>query len=203
MAGIDKTYIDNYKEYKEFKDWANNQFVTFFNGYKDRIGDWVWYYEEEDFENGEIPIMNSPNWLDAFLIKNCKIEFVVNRMKNVHSEKFVKDSFTADFQLIPKGFEKNRKIHIKIFSRTKFPIHNKPYSGKTKWWLSCLGDFQFHTDTGVWTHNKHLYPYDTNVSHVTSLKSLVRHLRKQYLPKNAQFYIYGRYVGETYLVELI
>jgi hypothetical protein len=25
MAGIDKTYTDSYKDYKEFKDWANAQ----------------------------------------------------------------------------------------------------------------------------------------------------------------------------------
>ena len=32
MAGIDKTYTNNYKEYKRFKDWANKQVVTFFDG---------------------------------------------------------------------------------------------------------------------------------------------------------------------------
>ena len=52
MAGIDKTYTDNYKEYKAFKEWADKQVVTFFNGHKQCIGNWVWDYEKEDFANG-------------------------------------------------------------------------------------------------------------------------------------------------------
>ena len=32
MAGIDKTYTNSFKEYKEFKDWADKQKLTFFDG---------------------------------------------------------------------------------------------------------------------------------------------------------------------------
>ena len=75
MAGIDKTYTNDYNEYKEFKDWADNETVEFFDGTKECIGDWVWEYEKSDFDRGEIPIMNTPNWLDMYLIKNCKSQF--------------------------------------------------------------------------------------------------------------------------------
>ena len=33
MASIDKTYTDSYKKYKEFKNWADEQKLTFFDGY--------------------------------------------------------------------------------------------------------------------------------------------------------------------------
>lgn len=33
MAGIDKTYTDSYKDYKEFKDWADKQKLTCLNPY--------------------------------------------------------------------------------------------------------------------------------------------------------------------------
>ena len=60
MAGIDKTYTDSFEEYKEFKAWADNQVLMFFDGHKECIGDWVWYYEKEDFlkllENIDKPI---------------------------------------------------------------------------------------------------------------------------------------------------
>ena len=49
MASIDKTYTDSYEEYKEFKDWADKQKLTFFDGYTVCIGDWVWCYEEKRF----------------------------------------------------------------------------------------------------------------------------------------------------------
>ena len=86
MASIDKTYTDSYEEYKELKDWADKQKLTFFDGYTVCIGDWVWCYEEKDFNNGEIPIMNTPTWLDIYLIQNCKSKFVIDRMKVVYGE---------------------------------------------------------------------------------------------------------------------
>ena len=91
MAGIDKTYTGSYEEYKTFKDWADKQVITFFDGHKKCIGDWVWNYEKEDFLNGEIPIMNTPTWLDIYLIQNCKSDFVLERMKSVYGEDLYKD----------------------------------------------------------------------------------------------------------------
>ena len=126
MAGIDKTYTDSYEEYKEFKDWADKQVLTFFNGHKECIGDWVWSYEKDDFSNGEIPIMNTPTWLDIYLIQNCKSDFVIERMKSVYGE----DSFKK-FQVIdltakpPKEYQQNRKIKIRRYQRSKYPLHNR------------------------------------------------------------------------------
>lgn len=37
MSYIDKTYTDSYEEYKDFKDWADKQVLTFFNGHKEYI----------------------------------------------------------------------------------------------------------------------------------------------------------------------
>ena len=116
MAGIDKTYTDSYKDYKEFKTWADTQTLTFFNGYKVCIGDWVWNYEEKDFENGEIPIMNTPTWLDIYLIQNCKSKFVLDRMKNVYGRNFYKQLKTIDLTAKPpEEFQQNRKIIIRNF----------------------------------------------------------------------------------------
>ena len=86
MAGIDKTYTHSYKDYKEFKCWADKQKLTFFDGLTVCIGNWVWNYEEKDFLNGEIPIMNTPIWLDIYLIQNCKSKFVLKRMKEVYAD---------------------------------------------------------------------------------------------------------------------
>lgn len=203
MAGIDKTYTDSFKEYKEFKTWADNQVLMFFDGHKECIGDWVWNYEKEDFSNGEIPIMNTPTWLDIYLIQNCKSDFVLERMKSVYGE----DSY-KDFKLIdltakpPKEYQQNRKIKIKRYNRSNFPLHEKPYGGKTKWWLQCNDDFLYNDETKTWTSYDSHYPHNTNTAHITSIKALVRHLRKQYLPKGIVFTINGRYVGEEYLVQV-
>jgi hypothetical protein len=201
MAGIDKTYTNSYRDYKEFKEWANTQTVTFFNGYKEYIGNWVWDYKEEDFLNEEIPIMNTPTWLDIYLIQNCKSQFVLERMKTVYNKATYQKFTTVDLTTKPpKEFKQNRKITIKTNNKSKFPIHSKPYGSKTKWWLQCNGDFWYHDETRMWVNNNTYYPHNTDTALISSIKSVIRHLRKQYLPKGIVFTISGRYVGEEYSI---
>jgi hypothetical protein len=203
MAGIDKTYTDSYKDYREFKDWADKQALTFFNGYKVCIGEWVWSYEKEDFNGGEIPIMNTPTWLDIYLIQNCKNRFVLDRMKSVYSEDSYKEFQNIDLTLPPpKEYKQNRKITIKKTETTKFPIHKKPYSygsNKREWWLQCNDyNYNYYTETKTWSSS--YYPNNTNTAHIKSIKGVVRHLRKQYLPKGITFNLSGKYIGEDYLI---
>jgi hypothetical protein len=201
MASIDNTYTNSYDEYKEFKDWANNQRITFFDGLSICVGDFVLDYEKDDFRNGEITIMNTPTWLDVYLIQNCKIEFVINRMKEVYGNEYYKELQQIDLTARPpENFRQNRKITIKRSQYTMFPFHSKPYKKNTKWHLTCDADFRYYDKTKKWISDKMDYPYNTYSSSVTSVKALVRHLRKQYLPKGVVFKISGRYVGEEYLV---
>ena len=203
MAGIDKTYTDSYKDYKEFKDWADAQTLTFFNGHKVCIGDWVWDYEEEDFDGGEIPIMNTPTWLDIYLVQNCKVKFVLDRMEEVYGRDSCKEYLSVDLTAgPPKEFQKNRKISVVRNKNTEFPLHTKPYGGIKYWWLQCNDNFRYNSETNTWISPDSNYPWDTNTAHVTSVKALVRHLRKQYLPKGITFRLSGVYVGEEYSVHI-
>ncbi len=203
MAGIDKTYTDSYKEYKEFKDWADTQFITFFDGYKVCIGDWVWDLDESDFDKGERSIMNTPTWLDIYLVQNCKSSFVLHRMQDVYSEEDYSRFKTIKLTERPSiDFQQNRKITITQSPRTRFPLHSKPYGSKV-WWLQSDSNFDYNDETKRWVINTEYYPTNTNTSHPRSLKGLVRHLRKQYLPKGVVFSLSGRYVGEEYIVKVV
>jgi hypothetical protein len=203
MAVIDKTYTNNYEEYKKFKAWANKQIVTFFDGHNECIGDWVWDYKKEDFDNGEIPIMNTPTWLDIYLIQNCRNKFVIERMKGVYGKHFEEYKKLTDLSKIPDGYAKNRKIIISNSDRCKFPFKKKMFSntigGKMSWCLQCEDNFRYNSDTKTWVHWDSFYPHNTDTAHIKSTKALIRHLRKQYLPKGVRFRISGRYVGEDYL----
>lgn len=203
MAAIDKTYTDSYKDYKEFKDWADKQIVTFFDGHKKCVGNWVWEYEEEDFCNGEIPIMNTPTWLDIYLINHCPVKFVVDRIKEVYGNSYLN---IEGFTKIPEGYEQNRKIIIKASEKCKFPfkrrMFNKPIIGKTKWWLQCNDDFWYNDETNKWVHRDSLYPHNTNTSYHKTTKALIRFLRKQYLPTGITFSLSGRYIGEDYKITI-
>ena len=102
-------------------------------------------------------------------------------------------------------FKQNRKITIIKNKRTVYPIHNKPFKfrGKSTWWLQNDGvDFSYNSNTRTWVHDDFYYPHNTNTSHISSVKALVRHLRKQYLPKGISFTLSGRYVGEEYTVKI-
>jgi len=212
MAGIDKTYTNSYEEYKEFKDWADKQVVTFFDGYKERVGDYVYSLEKDDFTGRDIPIMNSPTWLDIYLIQNCKSEFVLGRMKGVYSEKDYNSFLNVDLSAKPpSNFQQNRKITIRetentdsYFSNRPFYLKNKTYDGK-KWWLQHdVRDksgylFDYNEYTKIWACYEMHYPTYSNTSRLPSLRLIVKHLRKQYLPAGITFNIRGRYVGEEYI----
>lgn len=200
MAGIDKTYTDSYEDYKEFKTWANTQVLTFFNGHEERIGDYVWNLEEEDF-GGEIPIMNTPTWLDAYLIQHCNIGFVIDRMKSVYSEDTYNELASVDLtSRPPEDYKQNRKIRIKPYRHTKFPLHSKPYADKYGWSLYSEDGYWYNDETKTWASHQSYYPTNTNTASLPSIKAIARHLRKQYLPKGASFRISGRYIGEQYLI---
>jgi hypothetical protein len=203
LAGIDKTYCNSYSDYKEFKTWADEQTLTFFNGHKVCIGDWVWDYLEDDFGDGDRCIMNTPTWLDIYLIQNCETKFVLERMRYVYSEKSYKEFQSVDLTSKPQTeFQQNRKITIKKTDRTKFPLHTRPYKKNCKWWIQSDNRFSYDDETKVWSSSDSYYPHNTNTAHIKSIKGVVRHLRKQYLPKGINFTISGRYVGEDYLITI-
>lgn len=203
MAYIDKTYTDSYKDYKEFKDWADQQHLTFYNGHTVCIGDWVWEIEEEDFVEGrEIPIMNTPTWLDIYLIQNCKIDFVLSRMSYAYND-FFEEAKSINLSAPPSSdYKQNRKVRIKKSKRTDFPRHNRPYDGVTKWWVQC-DKVKFYYDDETQTWSDGYYPMSTNTAHITSIKEIKKHLKRQYLPKGLEFRISGRYVGEEYIAVVL
>ena len=78
MAGIDKTYIKTYNQYKEVCDWCKDIVVTFNNTIVKNVSfkpfDFIYKYTEDDFnrlpENGELVLWNTPWYMDKWLIKN-------------------------------------------------------------------------------------------------------------------------------------
>lgn len=202
MASIDKTYAASYTEYKRLKDWASTQYVTFYDGYKVAVSNFIYEWEEEDFLRGDIPVMYSPPWLDIYLIQNCKIDFVIDRFKEVYSKEEFEEFLSTDLTAKPsKEFQQNRKIVVKLYDRSRFRLHNKPFKGARKWFLQCNNhNFWYNDKTKKWVDSHHYYPWNTNTTAVSSVKSLIRHLRKQYLPKGIIFRLSGRYIGEDYLV---
>lgn len=201
MAGIDKIYTTSFEEYKEFKQWADAQYITFFDDYKVRVGDWVRSFQESDFDGDELPIAVTPTWIDIYLIQNCKSDFVLARMKEVYGDAEYESLGGIDLKSPPPdGYRKNRKIIIKRTDRTRFPLYSRPNHGRSSWAIQSLDGFWYNEESRRWVDLDQHYPSNTNTAHVDSVKGVVRHMRNQYLPVGARFTLYGIYPDEDYTI---
>lgn len=86
MAAIDKTYVDNYKDYKrafnflrDTKDQQKEEIGYLIPLYKWRKGSFR--------ENDSLPIWNTSTLSDIWLSKNCDIDFVQKRIKEQYTDK--------------------------------------------------------------------------------------------------------------------
>ena len=201
MAGIDKTYTSSFAEYKQLVDWAKDKEIVFSKKQKERLSDYIYQWSEEDFTS-ELPVTNTPNCIDIFLIQNCPLKFVQDRMKEVYSEESIKEFKTITFPIqLPKDYKQNRKI---VISKSKtLPLYNKGINSHSWWWLQSNDfDWSFDSDNNVWVNRGLYLPSDTNTSHHKTIKSLIRFLRKQYLPSGLEFRLCGRYVGEEFTIKI-
>jgi hypothetical protein len=202
MASIDKTYADSYKEYQEFKDWAKDKEIVFNKKQKVRLSSYIYHWEEADFIDA-LPIMNTPTYVDIFLIKNCPLKFIQERMREVYDEGDVKEFEGLEFPLkVPKDYKQNRKV---VISKAKtIPLYNKGLNSHSGWWLQSRNrDWDFDTNSNLWVNRNLYYPSNTNTSRHKTVKSLIRFLRKQYLPSGLEFILLGRYKGERFTIKIV
>ena len=92
MAGIDKIY-GTQKQYNEFKKWLKENQKPIkcrvgshlFKGKETPIYEMVMpiecLYPRNGYDKNERPISNFPEAIDKWLLKNCKIDWVVNKIK--------------------------------------------------------------------------------------------------------------------------
>lgn len=200
MASIDKTYTDSYKDYKEFVDWTRGKYIEFYNKKKVYISSYIYDLEESDFNGKELPIMNTPTWIDIYLIQNCPCKFVLNRMKTVHSKHFKEFKAMLFPSSLPDDYKKNRKIIIQNTNETKYSLNNTGWQG-CSWWIRCDSrDWSYNSEWKTWVNYFLYLPNNTNTQHTKTIKSLIRQLRNMYLPSGLEFRLSGRLVGEDYKI---
>ena len=109
MAGIDKTYINNWETFNEIRNWALNQHFTLSNGDRIDLVDYMYYpdlTEEEWRENEaaykkehpdwgyEVTLWNTPTYVDIWLIRNCPFQVIQDRLKEQYGGGWSKTAFT-------------------------------------------------------------------------------------------------------------
>lgn len=74
MAAIDKIYLNTQEQYRQFKKWCYEQPPLCDKyGKEVRISDYLWNRDDRD-EPG--PVMSAPCYIDAYIIRNCPLDFV-------------------------------------------------------------------------------------------------------------------------------
>ena len=153
MSYIDKTYVSTYKQFKEVRDWCKGKIVETDNGIKYHAEDFLidknmtedyfnnWKKEvienrmrnygetyEKAYKNAEIPLWNTPFYFDRWLIKNCPIQFIQDRLKYQYDDEYeqIKNGTSAYDTYKRTGLGKN--FHYKVIRKPNWkPRYNFPY----------------------------------------------------------------------------
>ena len=137
MAAIDKIYLNSYKEYKEFQEWLLKQPKL-----KDKYGTEVsiyayffdWWDDPKDWENNNShPVFSAPYYVDAYLIRNCPLEYVQKDLMLNYGHKTQEDIDEMYKSVINRTPEDQKLIDD---ADGEYP--SKPIS----WWWLSKDDFE-------------------------------------------------------------
>ena len=191
MAAIDKTYVNNKKDYDDLINWVNTQstYITpigeLFN-----IKDYMYEWNEEDVlnafnNNREIPVWNTPQVVDKYLYKNCPLKFIQNRLKEQYSNPEESLSKFNNYEYGKCVVKKFPKIFKDIF--VEFNVINK--SGE------CLA---FSKYTNKWINPWDILHISTQDTCGLNMRKLRRLLKIWLIPKVYAVYIklyYRRFIA--------
>lgn len=192
-----------YEQHIDFQEWASKQQVTFFDGYTVFLKDWFHFRNKEDYRENVNYFKKTAIWLDSYIIQNCPYPYVIDNLIDAYNSfpEYIDTLKSMVLTELPANYKQNRKITITRTKSTKYPLHNSAYY-RRKWFLECNTDLSYNPDTRVWGKDIYYYAPCSGVFIGKSIKSVVRHLRKQYLPKGITFNLIGSCFGEEYLITI-
>lgn len=109
MAGIDKTYISDYKTFDKIRNWALKQEFVLKNGQIIKLKNYLYYPDitEKDWNKHEaayhqkhpneifdVVLWNTPIYVDIWLIRNCPFEEIQERLREQYNGGWSKTEFT-------------------------------------------------------------------------------------------------------------
>ncbi len=204
MAGIDKTYTNSWKEYKEFIKWAEKQVFVCPNGMKLNLINYCYNWDKDPGK--EFPVMNTSCSIDYFLIHYCPFKFVQDRMIEVYGEDYVKSVLAGASEY--DAFEKLDKFKKLKIVRGKYFQH-KNYLWKVRRYKPCFeitvhdkeGTLWYNKDYNTWVSNHELGYWTCNVAYrCKSVKALIRQIYKWHLPAGCTIRAEGRYYDEDLII---
>lgn len=251
MAYIDKTYIVDYQQFKEVRDWCKGKIVETDNGLKYHAEDFLidknmtedyfnnWKKEvienrmrnygetyEKAYKNAEIPLWNTPFYFDRWLIKNCPIQFIQDRLKYQYDDEYeqIKNGTSAYDTYKRNGLGKN--FHYKVICKPNWkPRYNFPYvdhfnndkyykENQKPWWLITIDDTKTVNPVSWWVNNEHNYwtcseeglPFNSNMMDIKrknlNIHAIIRMIKKWDLPAGSQVKVLNRYFNYGWIINI-
>lgn len=188
MAAIDKTYVNNKKDYDDLINWVNTQSTyTTLIGESFNIKDYMYKWNEEDVlnafnNNKEIPVWNTPQVVDKYLYKNCPLKFIQDRLKEQYGNPEESLSKFDNYEYGKCIVKKFPKIFKDVF--VEFNVINK--SGE------CLA---FSKSTNKWVNPWDILYISTQYTYGLNMRKLRRLLKTWLIPKGYAVYIELYYIG--------
>lgn len=196
MAGIDKTYVTCWEDYKAVYDWALQVGTV-----KDDFGnvfaplDWMAEYEEPEFKEsieaqkeryrnyyadpkhlqeakdvlgqdwepepegtGELVLWNTPTYFDVWLIRNCPIDFIQDRLRQQYGKSYIEiKERRSEYDLYTRPAASK---HFKVL-----PLSSFPRIRARNLWLyiqSENSDWMYDDEMGEWSHWLECRQWNTN-----------------------------------------
>ncbi|MDY6277883.1 MAG: hypothetical protein VZR28_08505 [Candidatus Cryptobacteroides sp.] len=218
MAAIDRLWCSSYEDYKELRDWLKDK--SFLSPAGNRIVPIGQMQElsKEDFVNVEIEHKRSvatfSEMVDVWLMLNCPLEWVQEELRSFNYGTSYDDMKVAGMDWFEKVVP-SRRNKIVVVKRGPFAF-NHPHKSKEKRLLpnkTYQNGWVVEVDSFV--YNKKLERFYGNLSGEPwtgltwdtkknlSLRSVVRHLRRQGLPTGATVKVSGRFVGEDWELKVL
>lgn len=216
MAAIDKMYTNSYKNYVEFINWCKEQpLLTDKYGNKESICTYlINIWGENDFnDNQERPIFSAPYYVDAYVIRNCPLEFMQDEMKNHYggyNPNFGEEATSYNKIKCGEVYASPTSDYVYTVGKhcrcVKHPLYyyNRPFKAKT-WSVDVdspeeLPTMWFSEDTKTWDLSDEyvISRWKSSMCYVGTIRALMRKVRKWKLPIGTKIKVYGRYVGDDY-----
>lgn len=137
MAAIDKIYVNTVEQFKEFKDWCKAQPpIEDKYGKKVHITSYLYDWEDEDLKDkkGDFPVFNAPYYIDAYVIRNCPLDYIQRHLMLNYGHKTEED-IKEMYEIVKNRTEEEQEKCKKAQENDCFPVAPIFY-----WWLK-LDDF--------------------------------------------------------------
>ena len=210
MAGIDKIYVDNYDDYISFINYCKVIQKDIQKLFNVNIFDYLYFTEltEESFKikDNDYPLTNFPHKIDYYLIKNCNIPFIVERLKEQYGDSY-NEIKNDDEILNDYTFEKFKKFKI-IHTKNKYPYKIKKQKHKFTIVIEDLNnnDSWFYDETiSQWRNmdKSNNLNYDNcwyALEFGCSYKAIIRKVNSWNLPKGLEIEIKGYYYSSSFKI---